>query len=85
MVSTRLTQLLKYQTWTLSLFAAYSPTDQDYFFQPEVSHKVTDNLSVSLGANIFGGSSETTFFGQFKKSDNVFPESASISKWRCNE
>jgi hypothetical protein len=71
-VSTRLTKLLKYQTWTLSLFAAYSPADKDYFLQPEVSHKVTDNLSVSLGANIFGGSSAATFFGQFKQSDNVF-------------
>jgi len=71
-VSTRLTRLLKYQTWTLSLFAAFSPTDNDYFLQPEVSHRVTDNLSASLGANVFGGSSETTFFGQLTKSDNVF-------------
>jgi hypothetical protein len=71
-ISTRLTRLLKYQTWTLSLFAAVSPTDKDYYLQPEVSHRVTDNLSGSLGANFFGGSSETTFFGQLQKSDNAF-------------
>lgn len=71
-VSTRLTQLLKYQTWTLSFFAAYSPSDRDYFLQPEVSHKVIDNLTLSLGANVFGGKSEAAFFGQFGKSDNVF-------------
>jgi len=71
-VSIRLTKLLEYQTWTLSLFAAYSPTDKDYFLQPEISHKVTDNLGVALGANIFGGCCETTFFGQFEHSDNVF-------------
>ena len=71
-ISTRLTKLLKYQTWTLSLFAAYSPADKDYFLQPEVSHKVIDSLNLSLGANVFGGKSEATFFGQFRKSDNVF-------------
>ncbi|MBI4481571.1 MAG: hypothetical protein HY652_01640 [Acidobacteria bacterium] len=71
-VSTRLTQWLAYQTWRLSLFAAYSPTDEDYFLQPEISHKVSDHLSLSLGSNIFGGRRETTFFGQFEKSDNVF-------------
>lgn len=70
--STRLTRLLNYQTWTLSLFGAFSPTDKDYFLQPEVSRRVSDNLSASLGANIFGGSSKTTFFGQLTKSDNVF-------------
>ena len=71
-VSTRLTRMLKYQSWTLSLFAAYSPTDNDYFLQPEVSHKLTDNVGVSAGANIFGGKSETTFFGHLNRSDNVF-------------
>lgn len=71
-VSTRLTRMLKYQTWTLSLFAAYSPTDNDYFLQPEVSHKLTDSVGVAAGANIFGGKSETTFFGQLNRSDNVF-------------
>lgn len=71
-VSIRLTQWLAYQTWTLSLFAAQSPTDQDYFVQPEIAHRVRDNLRVSLGANLFGGRHETTFFGQFEKSDDVF-------------
>lgn len=71
-VSTRLTKLLKYQTWTLSLFAAYSPSDRDYFLQPEVTHKVLDNLSLSSGLNVLGGKSEATFFGQFRRNDNVF-------------
>ncbi len=47
-------------------------TDEDYFLQPEVSYKVTDDLGVALGANIFGGRRESTFFGQFEKNDNVF-------------
>ena len=70
--SVRLTQWLRYQTWKLSLFAAMSPTDVDYFLQPEISYRVTDNLGVAVGANIFEGRDETTFFGQLEKNDNVF-------------
>jgi hypothetical protein len=70
-ISTRLTQLLDYQTWTLSLFAAYSPIHQDYFLQPYASYHVTDRLSVYLGASIFGGP-RPTFFGQFDGSDLAF-------------
>jgi len=72
MGSIRLTQLLDYQTWRLSAFAAYSPTDEDYFLQPEVSYKLTDQLSAALGANIFGGQRDTTFFGQFERDDNAY-------------
>jgi hypothetical protein len=71
-LTTRLTQYLRYQTWRLALFAAYSPTDQDYFFQPAISYKVTEKFSVGFGANVFGGQRETTYFGQFDKSDNVW-------------
>jgi hypothetical protein len=71
-LSTRLTQLLRYQTWTLSVFGAFSPTDQDYFLQPEAAYKVTDRFSIAAGANLFGGESRTTFFGQFTGSNNVF-------------
>ena len=70
-VSSRLTQLLHYQTWRLSVFAAYSPSDRDYFVKPEVTVKLTDSLAVLLGASVFGGRHETTFFGQLDRSDNV--------------
>ncbi|MEW6749389.1 MAG: hypothetical protein AB1505_00235 [Candidatus Latescibacterota bacterium] len=70
--SLRLTQLLRYQTWKLSLFAAYSPTDRDYFWQPEVSCRLSDNLGVWAGADVFGGNKETTLFGQFDRSDNGY-------------
>ncbi|MDP2706444.1 MAG: hypothetical protein Q8O70_02925, partial [Burkholderiales bacterium] len=66
------THFLDYQTWKLSLFVAYSPTDEDYFVQPEASYKITDQLGASVGANVFGGRHETTAFGQFERSDNAF-------------
>jgi len=71
-VSARLTQWLRYQTLKLALFAAMSPTDVDYFLQPEISYRVIDNLGLALGANLFGGRDGTTFFGQMEKNDNVF-------------
>lgn len=70
--SMRLTQWLHYQTLKLALFAAMSPTDVDYFLQPEISYRVIDNLGLTLGANVFGGRDGTTFFGQLEKNDNVY-------------
>ncbi|MEK7408381.1 MAG: DUF1302 family protein [Acidobacteriota bacterium] len=71
-LSARLTQFLRYQSWRLSLFLAYSPTGEDFFLQPEISHRLTDRFSVAAGANIFAGRRETTFFGRMRKSDNVY-------------
>lgn len=70
-VSTRLTQLLDYQTWMLSLFAVYSPGHRDYFVRPMVTYQATDRLSVYLGASIFGGP-EPSFLGEFDGSDTAF-------------
>jgi predicted porin len=68
----RLTRFLKYQTWMLSLFAFYSPADQDYLLQPQVDYKVSDAFSATLGANLFGGEKQTTFLGQFDRNDNLY-------------
>ena len=71
-VTIRLTQFLRYQTVRLSLFGFYSPTDEDYYFIPEVRYSFTDALWGAMGANIFGGREETTFFGQLDENDNVY-------------
>jgi hypothetical protein len=72
LVTLRLTQFLRYQTLRLSLFAFYSPTDQDYDFIPEVRYSFTDALWGAAGANIFGGKEKTTPFGQLDKNDNLY-------------
>ena len=71
-LSVRLTQMLRYQIWRPSVFVAYSPTDRDFFLRPELGYKLTENLSLTFGANRFGGATATTFFGQFKKDNNLF-------------
>jgi len=71
-VTLRLEQLLMHQTLRLSLFTFYSPADDDYLVQPKMSYQFSDELSATLGANLFGGKKETTFLGQFDKNDNLY-------------
>ncbi|MBI2839961.1 MAG: hypothetical protein HYX75_16730 [Acidobacteria bacterium] len=68
----RLDRFFKHQTLKLSTFFFYSPVDPDYLFQPQLSYKLSDEFSTTLGANIFGGTDQTTFLGQFDKNDNVY-------------
>ncbi len=72
LVAGRLTRFLKYQTWKLSLFGYYSPSDEDFYLIPEVWHSLADGVWLALGANVFGGARRTTFFGQFDRNDNVY-------------
>ncbi len=72
LVTLRLTKILKYQTWKLSWFSFYSPSDQDALLIPEVWHAFTDRLSLTVGANFFEGRHLTTFLGQFDRNDNVY-------------
>jgi hypothetical protein len=55
-----------------SLFGFYSPSDRDGYLRPKVSHRVNDNLSVSLGASLFFGKKAHTFFGQFENASNGY-------------
>jgi len=72
LLTLRLAQLLWHQTVELSLFAFYSPSDEDYYLRPALSYKVTDQLTAVLGANIFGGRRVSTAFGQLDRNDNVY-------------
>ena len=68
----RLTKLAMSQNLRLGLFAFYAPYDRDYHIRPNANYKFTDNLSTTLGANIFQGEEEYTFFGQLTRNDNVY-------------
>ncbi len=68
----RLTKLLMNQNLTLSMFTYYSPTDKDVYMRPNAHYKITDNVAVEIGGNIFFGDYEHTFFGQFRDNTNVY-------------
>ncbi|MHC4560013.1 MAG: hypothetical protein ACYTFW_22870 [Planctomycetota bacterium] len=68
----RLTKLLMNQNLRCSLFTYYSPTDKDVYMRPNVNYKVSDNLAVEIGSNIFFGDYPHTFFGQFQNNTNLY-------------
>jgi hypothetical protein len=67
----RLEQLLRNQTWRVAVFTFFSPSDGDYLLQPQGSYRLSDELSLAFGANIFGGETDT-FLGRFDRNDNLY-------------
>ena len=72
LTSLRLTKLLMNQNLRCSLFTYYCPSDKDVYMRPNVNYKVSDNLAVEAGGNIFFGDYPNTFFGQFHDNTNVY-------------
>ncbi|UCF00143.1 MAG: hypothetical protein JSV82_03490 [Planctomycetota bacterium] len=72
LLTLRLTKLLMNQNLRCSLFTYFSPSDKDAYFRPNINYKVTDDLAVELGANIFFGDYNNTFFGQFQNNSNIY-------------
>ncbi|MCL7488696.1 MAG: hypothetical protein M8357_11060 [Desulfobulbaceae bacterium] len=68
----RLTRLLLNQNLQLSLFSYYSPSDDDGHLRPNIHYKITDQWAVEGGGNIFFGSADHTFFGQFENNTNLY-------------
>ena len=71
-LTTRITKLSMNQTLTWSLFVYYSPSDDDGYFRPKATYKLTDTWQIEAGANVFFGATPSTFFGQFEKNTNIF-------------
>ncbi len=71
-VTVSLDRWLSRQTWRIFVFAYFSPNDKDYYLLPSITHKFSDKLALTAGANIFGGEEDYTFFGQFDENDNVY-------------
>jgi len=72
LITSRIMKLLFMETMTLSGFVFYSPSEEDYYGRFSAAYKYTDALTLTIGANIFGGKDEYTDFGAFQKNDNIF-------------
>ena len=68
----RLMQMFQYQTLIFSFFTFWSPTDEDYYLRFSADKKLTDQLNVVVGTNLFGGNKEWTLFGSQEANDNVY-------------
>jgi hypothetical protein len=71
-VTIRLTQRLFSQNATASVFAFFSPTDEDFYIRPRFSWNLTDHWNLTVGANCFGGAHSYTMFGQFRNDNAVY-------------
>jgi len=72
LVTLRLEQQLEHQAWKLALMCFYSPADDDYLLQPQVSYKLSDEVMATVGANVLGGERAWTQFGQLDRNDAVY-------------
>ncbi len=71
-VTLRLTNLRKQQTLILSFFGYYSPAENDWHLRPNLTYKMSDQIQITAGANLFFGENEYTFFGQLEENTNVY-------------
>ena len=72
LITLRLNKLLLNQNLRCGLFTYFSPTDKDVYMRPNVNYKISDNLMVEGGANIFFGDYPHTFFAQFHRNSNIY-------------
>nr|MBP7653608.1 hypothetical protein [Candidatus Dependentiae bacterium] len=71
-ITLRLTNLRKQQTLILSMFGYYSPAEEDWHLRPAATYKMSDQVSIACGLNIFGGKYDYTFFGQLEDNTNMY-------------
>jgi hypothetical protein len=58
--------------YTWSLFTFYSPSDSDFYLRPQFKYRHSDEWSLTVGGNLFGGSDAHTFFNQLQDASNVY-------------
>ena len=72
LLTLRLTQLFRYQTVHASFFGFYSPSDEDAYVRLALAYDYSDQLKLTVGANVFTGDDERTLFGMNEQNDNVY-------------
>ncbi len=72
LLTNRLTYRAGRDRYLWSLFTFLSPTDQDIYLRPQVAIRYSDSWTLSAGGNLFGGSENHTFFGQFEDASNAY-------------
>ncbi|MGB3726522.1 MAG: hypothetical protein WA981_12195, partial [Glaciecola sp.] len=68
----RLTHRAMQQKLSTSLFVFYSPSDNDAYLKPSIQYRHNDNWQYSVGANLFYGDKDHTFFGQHQQNSNAW-------------
>ncbi|GAB3021883.1 hypothetical protein [Bowmanella dokdonensis] len=72
LVTTRLTWRNATDDLSLSLFAFFSPSDEDAYLRPSLDYRLNDQWSLAGGLNLFSGRDQHSFFGQFEDNSNAW-------------
>jgi hypothetical protein len=72
LVTFRITKLFKNQTIRTDLFTFFSPSDNDLYLRPAFSYDFTDQIKITLGANLSWGEKDYTEFGQMEGNKNIY-------------
>jgi len=72
LITLRLRQQFMLQTLTAGLFTFYSPSDEDMYVRASLTYDYSDQLKLTLGANVFTAEDTRTLFGMNDENDNVY-------------
>lgn len=72
LVTVNLRKQWLYQTLTTSAFVYYSPSDQDSYTRLVVSYALSDEVTLTTGANLFTADDPRTQFGMNEDNDNIY-------------
>lgn len=72
LVTSRISGRFRMETIILSSFIFWSPSDEDLYYRFSADYKLTDNMTVTVGGNIFDGNKRFTDFGMFQLNDNLY-------------
>jgi hypothetical protein len=72
LITTRLRYSALQQKLTMTLFNFYSPSDNDGFLKTSVSYRKNDQWLYTMGANLFWGKGDFSFFGQHQVNSNLW-------------
>jgi hypothetical protein len=72
LLTNRLSYRWARETYALSLFTFWSPSDEDVYLRPSFTWRRDDHWQFAAGANLFGGSEPQTFFNQLRDASNAY-------------
>ncbi len=72
LITSRVTKMMVDETVMVSGFVFYSPDEEDLYFRFSTTYNYSDEIRLTVGANVFDGNYANTEFGQFSLNDNIY-------------
>lgn len=72
MLTLRIRKLVNKQRLELSMFTFYGISNSDVYLRPRLAYKINDYWKIDLGANVFAGKNDLTFWNQFSSNSNIY-------------